>query len=142
MNTSRQGIYIGIDFGTRRIGLARSDPTGTIASALTTLEVRSENDAAAKIEAVIKEQQPSGLVIGYPLSLSGEPGAKCRQVDSLIEKLAAVFAGPIHKVDERLSSVEARRVIHSHGKKVGQDKKRVDRLAAVLILQQFLDSRR
>jgi putative Holliday junction resolvase len=141
MNTSGQGIYIGIDFGTRRIGLARSDPTGTIASALTTLEVTSANDAAAKIEAVIEEQRPYGLVIGYPLSLSGESSAKCRQVDSLIEKLAAVFAGPIHKVDERLSSVEARRVIRSHGKKVGQDKKRVDRLAAVLILQQFLDSR-
>jgi len=132
--------FIGIDYGTRRIGLAKSDPTGLIASALKTIEVSSDRDAANKIGVVIQEFQPAGLVIGYPLLLSGERSHKCEEVDRFIRRLTETFDGPIHKIDERLSSVEAQRVVHAHGRKTGQDKKRLDRLAAVLILQRFLDS--
>lgn len=131
--------FIGIDYGTRRIGVAKSDPTGLIASALVTLEVVSDSDAINKISDIIEKYQPKGLVIGYPLSLSGEKSRKSLEVDRFVERLAQVYSSPIHKVDERLSSVEATRIIHAHGKKVGQDKKRVDRLAAVIILQRFLD---
>ena len=132
--------FLGIDYGERRIGLAKSDPTGMIASALTTLEVTGDRDAVSKIGGVIEEYQPNGLVIGYPLSMSGEKSHKCEQVDRFVERLGSIFTGPIHKVDERLSSVEATRTIHAHGQKTGKDKKRIDRLAAVLILQRFLDS--
>lgn len=131
--------FIGIDYGTRRIGLAKSDPIGLIASALTTLEVISEKDALGKISAILEKHQPKALVIGYPLSLSGKKSKKCLKVDRFVDRLAQIYTGPIHRVDERLSSVEAARVIHAHGKKVGQDKKRLDRLAAVIILQRFLD---
>ena len=93
-----------------------------------------------QIGAVIEEYQPNGLVIGYPLSMSGEKNRQCEQVDRFIERLGRIFTGPIHKVDERLSSVEATRTLHAHGQKTGKDKKRIDRLAAVLILQRFLDS--
>ena len=78
-------------------------------------------------------------MVGYPLLLSGEKGPQCLEVDRFIKRLGRIFSGPIHKVDERLSSVEAARVVHAHGKKTGQDKKRLDRLAAALILQRFLD---
>jgi putative Holliday junction resolvase len=142
MTPTNDKTYLGIDYGTRRIGLAKSDPTGLIASAFTTIEVSGSKDAIDKISTIITEQQPSGLAIGYPLSLSGGKSGKCREVDRFIEQLRKIYSGPIHRVDERLSTAEAERVIHVHGKKVGQDKKRLDRLAAVIILQRFLDERR
>ncbi|HWR82968.1 MAG TPA: Holliday junction resolvase RuvX [Candidatus Deferrimicrobium sp.] len=131
---------LGIDYGSRRIGVAKSDPMGMIASPLMTLEVSSNRDAIDKLFAIITEYQPDAIVIGYPISMSGEKSRKCQEVDSFIERLQTVFKGPIHKVDERLTSAEAARVVHAHGKKTGQDKKRIDRIAAVIILQQFLDS--
>jgi len=133
--------FIGIDYGTRRIGLAKSDPTGLIASPLTTIEVISNREAMEKLTKIILQYQPAELVVGYPLSLSGDRGPKCREVDRFIEQLGKVYSGPIHKVDERLSSVEAARVIHAHGKKVGTEKRILDRVAAVIILQRFLDER-
>ena len=133
--------FLAIDYGERRIGLAKSDPTGTIASSLDTLEVKSIKDALARLTVAIEKYEPNGLVIGYPLHSSGEKSKKCLQVDRFAEKLAAVYNGPIHKVDERYSTTEAVDIIHAHGKKVGQDKKRLDRLAAVIILQRFLDER-
>jgi putative Holliday junction resolvase len=142
MTPTNDKTYLGIDYGTRRIGIAKSDPTGLIASALTTIEVTDIRNAIEKISAIIKEHQPFGLVIGYPLSLSGKKSGKCRQLDLFVEQLRKIYNGPIQRVDERLSTAEAQRVIHAHGKKVGQDKKRLDRLAAVIILQRFLDERR
>lgn len=131
--------FLAIDYGTVRIGLAKSDPMGVIASALDTIVVKSKADAAQKIKPILEEYQPNAVVIGYPLMPSGDISDKCRQVDNFIKLLAEMYAGPIHRVDERYSSVEATRIIHAHGKKVGSDKKRVDRLAAVIILQRFLD---
>ena len=131
--------FLAIDYGERRIGLAKSDPTGTIASSLDTLEVRSIKDALAWLTAAIEEYEPDGLVIGYPLHSSGDKSEKCLQVDRFADRLAAIYDGPIYKVDERYSTAEAVDIIHAHGKKVGQDKKRLDRLAAVIILQRFLD---
>ena len=142
MTQTHDKTYLGIDYGTRRIGLAKSDPTGLIASPLTTIEVNDRQDALDKISEIIKEREPAGVVVGYPLSLSGEKSSKCREVDRFIEQLRKTYNGSIYRVDERLSTAEAQRVIHAHGKRVGQDKKRLDRLAAAIILQQFLDERR
>ena len=131
--------FLGIDYGERRIGLAKSDPTGMIASALTTIEVKSIKSAMEQIAAIIAETEPNGLVVGYPVMESGEKSPKCEEVDRFVGRLEKIFEGPIHKVDERYSSVEAVGIIHAHGKKAGKDKKRIDRLAAVIILQRFLD---
>ena len=131
--------FLGIDYGERRIGLAKSDPSGTIASALITIEVSSMAEAVKKIAEKISEIEPDGIVIGYPLLMSGDKSETCLIIDDLVDKLAEVYDGPIHKVDERWSSAEAADVVHAHGKKIGQDKGRIDRLAAVIILQRFLD---
>ncbi len=138
MTRGTDRTFIAIDYGSRRVGVAKSDPTGLIASALITLEVKSQGEAIRKIADILSEHKPCGLVIGYPLLPSGDISDKCREVDGFIEKLAAVFDGPIHRVDESYSSLEAADIIHAHGKKTGQDKKRLDRLAAVIILQRFL----
>ena len=139
--TAYDRTFLAIDYGRRRIGLAKSDPTGLIASALMTLVIKSRRDGLDQLQRVIDEIKPDGIVVGYPLMPSGDKSDKCREVDRFVEELQSLYEGPIHKVDERYSSVEAADVIHAHGKKVGQDKKRLDRLAAVIILQRFLDER-
>ena len=139
MNASFNKTFIAIDYGERRIGLAKSDPMGVIASALETLEVRSMKAALEQLKEIIERFRPDGLVVGYPLLMSGDRSDKCDAVDGFIEKLRGFYDGPIHKVDEHYSSKEAEKIIHAHGKKTGQDKKRIDRLAAVIILQRFLD---
>ena len=137
--TNYNRTFLGIDYGERRIGLAKSDPTGLIASALLTLEVKSRADALAKLHSIITETVFNGIVVGYPLLESGAVSEKCVEIDRFVEKLSEIYDGPIHKVDERYSSLEAQSVIHAHGKKTGQDKGRVDRIAAVIILQRFLN---
>lgn len=131
--------YIGIDYGTRRIGVAISDPSGLVASAVTTLEVKSDRDALAKVAALLAEHAPDGVVFGYPLLASGDKSEKCKEIDRFIERLKPEYAGPVHLYDEYGTSEDAQKVIHAHGKKAGRKKGRIDRIAAVLILQRFLD---
>lgn len=141
MNLSEDRTALAIDYGERRIGIAKSDPTGTIASALTTLEVKSTRQALEEIGELLVEYSPAAVVIGYPLHESGDRSAKCEQVDRFVQKLKAIWAGPIHLVDERHSTCEAAAIIHAHSQKTGKDKRRLDRLAAVIILQRYLDEK-
>jgi len=139
MSIDTDKTILGIDYGERRIGLAKSDPTGMIASPVKTLEVKSDREALAQLEAVIAEMAPNAIVIGYPLLASGDKSRKCEVVDSFVERLGVIFSGPIIRVDESHSSVEAHKIVHAHGKRVGRERKRIDRLAAVIILQRYLD---
>ena len=139
MNDQYNRTFLAIDYGTRRIGIAKSDPMGIIASALTTLEVKSKKDALEKIAALIEEYEPNGLVFGYPLLKSGDKSDKCTEIDAFIELVREFYNGRIYQVDEHASSIEAADIIHAHGKRTGTDKKRIDRLAAVIILQRFLE---
>lgn len=141
MSIGADRTCLGIDYGERRIGIAKSDPTGVIASALTTLEVRSNKQALAAIAELIEEYKPSAIAIGWPLMPSGDKGDKCAAVERFITRLRDIYNGPIHKIDERYTSQEAADIVHAHGQRVGRDKKRLDRLAAVIILQRFLDER-
>ena len=137
MNYNR--TFLAFDHGERRIGVAKSDPTGLIASALITLEVKSAKQAGEKIKELIEEYQPDGIIFGYPLLRSGDKSDKCHEIDRFIEKYLSDINLPLHKVDEYDTSNEAAEIIQAHKKKSGQDKKRIDRLAAVLILQRFLE---
>ena len=139
MNDSYNKAYLAIDYGSKRIGVAKSDPMGIIASALTTLEVKSQKDALAKILALIEEYEPNGVVFGYPLLKSGDKSDKCIEIDKFINKLQEVYKGKLYRVDENSSSIEATAILHAHGQKIGKDKKRIDRLAAVIILERFLE---
>ena len=139
MSEVRDKTILAIDYGEKRIGLAKSDPTGIIASTVGTLEVKSFDDALKKVREQIEVYEPQEIVIGYPLLKSGDKSAKCIQVDKFVEKLADFYKKPIHKVDESWTSHEAAAVIHAHGKRIGKKKERVDRLAAAIILQRFLN---
>lgn len=131
--------YLAFDYGERRIGVAKSDPTGMIPSPLLTLEVKSVKEALTKVLALIKEYEPNGLVFGYPLLRSGDKSEKCEKVDKFIEKLAAETSLPVYRVNEYDTSNEAMAVIKAHGKKTGKNKTKIDLLSAVIILQRFLE---
>lgn len=136
---------LGIDYGERRIGLALSDPTGTIAQPLETLIRR--RGKRAPVQALVERINASDvgeIVIGLPLSLAGEETEWTREVREFAVKLAARSGRPVHFVDERMTSVAAERTVRSLGlpKFERERKDRVDAAAAMLILQAHLDRKR
>ena len=139
MSTKYHRTFLAIDYGKRRIGLAKSDPLGIIASALDTIEVKSRGEAVTRIGRIIDEVQPNALIIGYPVLASGDRSRMCDEVDRFIEELAGGWKGPVHKVDEDYSSGEAVDLIRSTGKRAGKDKGKIDRMAALVILRRYLD---
>ncbi|SYZ72362.1 putative Holliday junction resolvase [Candidatus Zixiibacteriota bacterium] len=133
-------VFLGIDYGDRRIGLAKSDPTGLIASAYKTISFTSIKKAVEEIVADITSFGAVGVVVGYPVSpAGGKIGERCRMVDNFIERLEKKYTGPIYRIDERYSSKEAEEIIHMHRKQAGRKKGRIDKIAAAIILQRFLD---
>ncbi len=139
MTSQYQRTFLAIDYGKRRIGLAKSDPLGIIASALETIEVKSRKDAVAKIGKAIADYEPNAIVIGYPVLASGSRSQMCDEIDRFIEELKTVWSGTIHKVDEDYSSGEAVELIKSTGKRTGKDKGKIDKMAALVILRRYLD---
>jgi len=134
------GRILAIDYGRRRIGLAISDPTGTIATGLETLVVDRMDAAVAKIAAGRAEWEYDSIVVGMPLKTSGEPGPMAAEVLAFVEQLRLAADVPVRTVDERYSSAEATRIFHQTGKHLKGRKGDVDRIAAELILRQYLDS--
>jgi putative Holliday junction resolvase len=133
---------LGIDFGERRIGLALSDPTGTLASPLPTLKRRAgKRPPLAALMAVVENHGVEALVFGLPLTLAGEDSEWTRLVREVGIALGDRCGLPVHFVDERLTSVRAERAVRSLGlpKNKREQKERVDAAAAVLILQSWLD---
>jgi len=133
---------LGVDFGLRRIGLAVSDPTGTVATPLETLQRRAgKRPPLARMERLGRELSVQHVVVGLPLDLQGEETEWCAEVRSLGERLASRLGVPVSFVDERLTSVRAERAIRSMGlpRQQRERKERIDAAAAQLILQAWLD---
>ncbi|HEX2190497.1 MAG TPA: Holliday junction resolvase RuvX [Longimicrobiaceae bacterium] len=133
---------LALDYGRRRIGVAVSDPTRTIAAPLATLTRRAgKRPPWAEIGRLVAEQEAGELVVGLPLELGGEEGEWAAEVRAFGAELARRTGLPVHWVDERLSSVEAERAVRSMGLKRSrrEDKARIDATAAALILRGFLD---
>ncbi|MCH7851761.1 MAG: Holliday junction resolvase RuvX [Candidatus Marinimicrobia bacterium] len=131
---------LGIDFGERRVGLAVSDPLKIIAQPFITL-IRDAGDGWwNQLEAVISEQEIELAVVGYPLTMSGEQGRQTKVVDKFIADLEQNLALPVERYDERLTTVAARKALQQQGIKTGHNKEMVDRTAAAMFLQNYLDS--
>jgi putative Holliday junction resolvase len=136
---------LGIDFGERRVGVALSDPTGTLASPLPTLKRRAgKRPPLAAIEALIEEHGVVALVLGLPLTPRGEDSDWTREVREVGGALARRTGLPVHLVDERFTSVQAERAVRGVGLPKGkrEEKERIDAAAAVLILQGWLNRRK
>lgn len=133
---------LGIDFGERRVGLALSDPSATIAQPLPTLTRRAgKRPPIAAITEIIRQQQVERVVVGLPLNLAGaetEWTATVRDFAATLQQRAGV---PVEFLDERLTSVQAERAVRASGLKRSdrEQKHRVDAAAAVLLLQMYLD---
>jgi putative Holliday junction resolvase len=131
---------LAVDYGRRRIGLAISDPTGTIATGLETLVVTGMADAVSTIAQRRDEWEFGTIVVGLPLKTSGEPSEMAGEVTEFAEKLRDACGVPVTMIDERFTSAEATRIFHQTGRKLKGKKGDIDRLSAELILRQYLDS--
>lgn len=131
---------LGIDFGTKRIGIAVSDPLRIIARSLCVLE--NSSGAQAKIMALVAEYEIETIVVGMPYTLKGDKGQKAEEVDAFIDRLRKVTDAEILTWDERFSSHTAHETLLTMGvrKKARASKGRIDEMAAAIILQGYLDS--
>lgn len=134
---------LGLDIGLKRVGIAGCDGTGLIATGITTLVRSSFERDVAYLRELVRERRVQILVAGLPYSMSGELGAQARQVQKYANRIATALELPLEYVDERLTSVEAEELMKTQGISPSQNNKgAIDRKAAALILQQWLDERR
>jgi putative holliday junction resolvase len=130
---------LGLDIGTVRIGISVSDETGLIARGLATLQRHSWKKDLEAISNLVEEYQVCKVVAGFPLNMDGSHGTMVELVNDFVERLKEVIAVPVELFDERLSSSAAERVLIDGGMQRSRRKKVIDQLAAVVILQNFLD---
>jgi len=131
--------FLGIDYGTVRIGLALSDPTGTLASPLPFLENQSPQQVTTALSELIQTHQIEGLVIGLPRNMDGTYGPSAQKVRDFIAQIQKSISLPITPIDERLTTAQASKQLSGIGLNQKQLRKKVDSSSACLILQQYLD---
>lgn len=132
---------LGLDVGSRRIGLAVSDPLGLTAQGLVTIRRQNKRQDFAKLKEVIDQYQVSEIVVGYPLRMSGEEGIQAEKMQLFAEELRRQFKLPVHLWDERLTSTQANRLLRETDMSIKRRGQVVDQMAAVLILQNWMESR-
>lgn len=133
---------LGLDVGKKRIGVAGSDRTGLIATGLTTIERQSFDQVVAQLQQIVIERQVDVLVVGLPYSMDGTLGPQARYVQKFARAIATALKLPVEYTDERLTSYQAEELIKAERGSPSRQKWLIDRKAAALILQQWLDQRR
>jgi putative Holliday junction resolvase len=140
---TRPGRRLGLDVGTVRVGVAVSDPTGTLASPLETVERRRDGADLDRIVGLVTEHEVTEVIVGEPRHLSGASGASAREARAYARSLAGrIGSVPVHLVDERLSTVTAASSLRANGLDSRAQRPVIDQAAAVVILQTYLDSQR
>ncbi|MDO8848608.1 MAG: Holliday junction resolvase RuvX [Coriobacteriia bacterium] len=129
---------LGLDIGSVRVGVAVSDPAGAVASPVTVLDA-SDLDSG-RLARIVEDYEAEMLVVGLPLTLAGEEGPQAALVRDTAERLAARLGLPLAFADERNSSAEAKRAMRSAGMSDKQQRGMVDKVAAALVLQSWLDA--
>ena len=133
---------LALDFGSRHIGLAVSDELGVTAQGLPTLLRSNKRRDLDHLRRLIRQFHVAEIVMGLPLRMSGSEGVQSEKVQVFAEELRRKFKLPVHLFDERLTSVEANRVLRESEMSIRRRAEVVDQLAAVLILQSFLEFRK
>jgi len=131
---------LGIDFGLKRVGLALSDPTGTLVSPYRTIERTTRDALFDELVEILQKESVTTIVIGLPLSLDGQDTLTTRQVRNFAQSLARRTDLPIHLVDERLSSALAEEELNAAGLRGQKRKAALDSQAAAVILRSWLES--
>ena len=133
---------LGIDLGSKRIGIAASDRSGTIASPLTVLQrCGSQGGDHRNIAKIVVEEEAVAIVVGLPLNMDGSEGKAAQSARAEVERMATVVGVPVYVHDERLTTVAADRVMMEQNMNAQARRKVVDKWAADVILQAWLDSR-
>jgi putative Holliday junction resolvase len=145
--TVRRGVRLGVDVGTVRVGVARSDPDGILATPVETLPRADDDSDKRAIIALADEVGAIEIVVGLPKSLDGKQRASARAATEYARGLAGLasrsgLSSELRLVDERLTSTAAHRSMHASGRSGRRQREVVDQVAAVLILQTALDSER
>ena len=133
---------LALDWGKKRIGLALSDPMGITAQGLPTLQRSRIREDLAALDRIAKENEVGLILLGHPLHMSGHEGRQALGAREFGERLSEYTGLPVRLWDERLTSVEAGRVLRESGISIAKRAKAVDRLAAQILLESFLDSDR
>lgn len=133
---------LGIDFGTRRIGLALSDPTGTLASPLPFLENNGAQEVVSRLKELVATREIETIVVGLPRNMDGTYGASAEKVRSFVAQIQPHISAKILTQDERLTTSQASRDLAQMGLSQKELRQKVDSSSATLILQQFLDRTR
>jgi putative holliday junction resolvase len=147
INPSREGAsspagrILALDVGSKTIGLAVSDPLGITAQGLETIRRRNKRTDFEALERLIRQHGVAEIVIGYPLQMSGSTGRQSEKISAFAEELRRRFTLPVRLWDERLTTAQANRLLRETAMSIRRRAQVVDRLAAVLILQSFLDYR-
>lgn len=137
MSGFRRGARLGVDVGTARVGVARSDPDGLLATPVET--VARDEAAAARIAALAEEISAVEILVGLPLNLRGEDTRSTQDARDFAAAVARASGTPVRLVDERLSTVSAHAVLRGSGRTQRSSRSIVDQVAAVVLLQQALD---
>ena len=132
---------LGIDFGTKRIGLALSDPEGRVAVPLQTVMRRDDRSASREIAAIARREGVERLVVGEPIGLDGARGEAALRARRFGERLAELTGLPFEMVNESLTSVEAAERLRAAGVDPRRNPERLDAVAAQILLQEALDRR-
>ena len=137
MTGFRRGVRLGIDVGRARVGVARCDPDGMLATPVET--VARDEASVARILTLADEYGAFELVVGLPLNMSGDDTPSTQDAREFAAALAAASERPVRLVDERLSTVSAHAALRGSGRSQRSSRSIVDQVAAVILLQQALD---
>jgi putative Holliday junction resolvase len=132
---------LGLDVGSKTIGLAVSDPLGITAQGLKTIRRKNKRLDFEQLASVIQRYEVSEIVVGYPLRLSGLEGTQSQKMQLFAEELRQKFGLPVHLWDERLTSSQANRLLREADLSIKKRAGAVDRMAAMLILQNWMEAR-
>jgi putative Holliday junction resolvase len=135
------GRVLALDVGKRRIGLAISDPLGITAQGLETLHRTTIREDLARLAALARKHSVILWLVGLPLHLSGDEGRQAEYVREFGDRLAERTGIPVEYRDERLTTVEAQRVLRSSGIGLEKRTRAIDKLSAVILLESYLDAR-
>ncbi|MAB20018.1 Holliday junction resolvase RuvX [Microbacterium sp. UBA3394] len=137
MSSFRRGVRLGIDVGRARVGVARCDPDGMLATPVET--VARDDRAVARVREIATELEALEILVGLPLNLRGEDTASTVDAREFAAAVAAADAPPVRLVDERLSTVSAHAALRLSGRSQKRSRTIVDQVAAVVLLQQALE---
>jgi putative Holliday junction resolvase len=133
---------LAVDPGSKRVGLAISDPTGTIAQPLTTVAGEPSDTLPSRLADIAREKEVSRIIVGLPRRMDGSYGPEAKSARDLADRLRKASGLPVELVDERLTTVAAERSLLEGGARRAKRRQAVDRVAAALLLQSSLDRKR